>query len=177
MNLFSLVDLIHCRRGVRNVYDTGGNIRGRARHLRYVLDRCNENVRMAVAAYNAGERCRKRYRAIPPDPEIRDSVRKVMLYYHSFEGEYQTSRGKIVVPAIHYKPLQLHSLPTKPFLFHCQRTQRHRQKRPALQSAFRTTTSGVRLIQEQDASDEDCVTAFPIFEQRSVVHSSHLEGP
>ena len=50
-------------------------------------------------------------------------------------------------------------------------------KRPALQSAFRTTTSGVRLIQEQDASDEDCVTAFPIFEQRSVVHSSHLEGP
>lgn len=86
MNLFSLVDLIHCRHGVRNVYDTGGNIRGGARHLRYVLDRCNENMRMA--AYNAGERCMERYRAIPPDPEIRDSVRKVMLYYHSFQGEY-----------------------------------------------------------------------------------------
>lgn len=143
MNLFSLVDLIHCRRGVRNVYDTGGNIRGRARHLRYVLDRCNENMRMAVAAYNAGERCRKRYRAIPPDPEIRDSVRKVMLYYHSFEGEYQTSRGKTVVPAIHYKPLQLHSLPTKPFFFRCQRTQRHRQKGQLSSRPFEPPPAGL----------------------------------
>lgn len=82
------------RHGVQNLYDTGDNIRGGARHLRYVLDRLNGHVRLAMAAYNAGERRVERYRAIPPYPETRDYVRKVMIYYKSFRGNYQTSQAK-----------------------------------------------------------------------------------
>ena len=96
VGLMQLIPETAIRHGVLNLYDTGDNIRGGARHLRYLLDRFNGNVRLAVAAYNAGERRVERYRAIPPYPETRDYVRKVMIYYKSFRGDYQASPGKAV---------------------------------------------------------------------------------
>ena len=111
VGLMQLIPETAIRHGVLNLYDTGDNIRGGARHLRYLLDRFNGNVRLAVAAYNAGERRVERYRAIPPYPETRDYVRKVMIYYKSFRGDYQVSPGKAVLLAMHHKPLQLESLP------------------------------------------------------------------
>ncbi len=111
IGLMQLIPETAIRHGVQNLYDTDDNIRGGARHLRYLLDRFNGNVRLAVAAYNAGERRVERYRAIPPYPETRDYVRKVMIYYKSFRGDYQASPGKAVLLAIHHKPLQLQPLP------------------------------------------------------------------
>ena len=95
---------------MQNLYDTGDNIRGGARHLRYLLDRFNGNIRLAVAAYNAGERRVERCRAIPPYPETRDYVRKVMIYHIIFRGDYQTNPAKAVFLAMHHKPLQLELL-------------------------------------------------------------------
>ncbi len=110
VGLMQLIPETAIRHGVQNLYDTGDNIRGGARHLRYLLDRFNGNVRLAVAAYNAGERRVERYRAIPPYPETRDYVRKVMIYYKSFRGDYQASPGRAVLLAMHHKPLQLEPL-------------------------------------------------------------------
>jgi len=110
VGLMQLIPETAIRHGVQNLYDTGDNIRGGARHLRYLLDRFNGNVRLAVAAYNAGERRVERYRAIPPYPETRAYVRKVMIYYKSFRGDYQASPGKAVLLAMHHKPLQLEPL-------------------------------------------------------------------
>lgn len=107
VGLMQLIPETAIRHGVQNLYDTGDNIRGGARHLRYLLDRFNGNVRLAVAAYNAGERRVERYHAIPPYPETRDYVRKVMIYYKSFRGNYQATPGKAVLLAIHSKPLRL----------------------------------------------------------------------
>ncbi len=107
VGLMQLIPETAIRHGVRNLYDTGDNIRGGARHLRYLLDRFNGNVRLAVAAYNAGERRVERYRAIPPYQETRDYVRKVMIYYKNFRGDYQVSPAKAVLLAMHHKPLQL----------------------------------------------------------------------
>ncbi len=112
VGLMQLIPETAIRHGVENLYDTDDNIRGGARHLRYLLDRFNGNVRLAVAAYNAGERRVERYRAIPPYQETRDYVRKVMIYYKSFRGHYQTSPGKAVVLAIQHKPLQLQPVAT-----------------------------------------------------------------
>ncbi|MBS0169286.1 MAG: lytic transglycosylase domain-containing protein [Nitrospira sp.] len=107
VGLMQLIPETAIRHGVHNLYDTGDNIRGGARHLRYLLDRFNGNVRLAVAAYNAGERRVERYRAIPPYQETRDYVRKVMMYYKSFRGDYQTSPAKAVLLAMYHKPVQL----------------------------------------------------------------------
>ncbi len=110
VGLMQLIPETAIRHGVHNLYDTGDNIRGGARHLRYLLDRFNGNIRLAVAAYNAGERRVERYHAIPPYPETRDYVRKVMIYYKSFRGDYQATPGKAVLLAMHHKRLQLEPL-------------------------------------------------------------------
>ena len=89
-----------------NLYDTGDNIRGGARHLRYLLDRFNGNIRLAVAAYNAGERQVERYHAIPPYPETRDYVRKVMIYQRA-SVELPRPLGKAVLLAMHHKRASL----------------------------------------------------------------------
>ena len=94
VGLMQLIPETAIRHGVHNLYDTGDNIRGGARHLRHLLDRFNGNVRLAVAAYNAGERRVERYRAIPPYQETRDYVRKVMIYYKEFRGDYQATPGR-----------------------------------------------------------------------------------
>ena len=106
VGLMQLIPETAIRHGVRNLYDTDDNILGGARHLRSLLDRFNRNVRLAVAAYNAGERRVGRYRANPPYPETRDYVRKVMIYYKSFRGAYHENPGRAVLLAMYHQPLQ-----------------------------------------------------------------------
>ena len=62
--------------GVRNAYDPEENIYAGVRHLRSLLDRFE--VRLAVAAYNAGAATVERYGGIPPYKETRDYVKKVL---------------------------------------------------------------------------------------------------
>jgi soluble lytic murein transglycosylase-like protein len=67
--------------GVRNSFDPRENIDGGVRHLRGLIDRFPNNLPLAIAAYNAGERAVTQYRGIPPYPETQDYVTKVMQFY------------------------------------------------------------------------------------------------
>jgi len=87
VGLMQLVPETAMRHGVRNLYDTNENVAGGARHLRYLLDRFHGNTRLALAAYNAGERKVDRYRKIPPYKETRDYVQKVLGYYRDYRKE------------------------------------------------------------------------------------------
>src|SRR5256886_11143943 len=55
--------------GVRDSFNPRENIDAGVRHLRALLMRFEYNVRLAVAAYNAGERAVVAYGDVPPYPE------------------------------------------------------------------------------------------------------------
>ena len=78
MGLMQLMPATAREYGVRDAYDPAQNINAGVKHLRSLLDRFE--VRLAVAAYNAGAGAVQRYGGIPPYRETRDYVRKVLAF-------------------------------------------------------------------------------------------------
>lgn len=70
--------------GVWRVFDARDNIDGGVRHLRYLLERYSGNLRLALAAYNAGEGAVDRHRGVPPYPETIDYVSRVISFRDSY---------------------------------------------------------------------------------------------
>jgi len=70
-----------------NPYDPQQNISGGVRHLRYLLDRFQGNVPLALAAYNAGETRVSRESRIPRIGETREYVRRVLRYYKDYRQQ------------------------------------------------------------------------------------------
>ena len=67
--------------GVRDAFDPRDNIHGGARHLRGLLERFRHDLPLALAAYNAGAQPVATFRGIPPYPETRDYVARVLRLY------------------------------------------------------------------------------------------------
>jgi soluble lytic murein transglycosylase-like protein len=73
------------RYGVTNPYDPAQNIDGGARYLRYLMQLFNNDLRLALAAYNAGEQNVIKYGyRVPPYRETVLYVPKVMRFYQKY---------------------------------------------------------------------------------------------
>jgi soluble lytic murein transglycosylase-like protein len=67
--------------GVRDSFDPRQNIDAGTRHLRAMIERFPYDLRLAIAAYNAGEKAVAAHRGVPPYPETRDYVVRVLNLY------------------------------------------------------------------------------------------------
>lgn len=69
---------------VVNVDDPLENIQGGARHLRLLLDRFGGDLRLTLAAYNAGIKAVEQHRGIPPFAETQQYVRRVLQFHDRY---------------------------------------------------------------------------------------------
>jgi soluble lytic murein transglycosylase-like protein len=80
--LMQLIPETAQRFNVRRIDDPAQNIRGGMAYLRWLLDRFEGNLALALAGYNAGEGAVERYRGIPPYAETRRYVLKIVSALH-----------------------------------------------------------------------------------------------
>lgn len=82
VGLMQLMPATAKRYGVKNRRNPVQNITGGTRYLKDLLAMFNSNLKLAVAAYNAGEYAVKKYRnSVPPYRETRNYVKKVLRFY------------------------------------------------------------------------------------------------
>ena len=82
VGLMQLMPATATRFGVSNRYDPMQNIRGGAAYLKFLMDRIGHDVRLALAAYNAGEEAVDRNGGqIPPFSETMAYVPRVLKIY------------------------------------------------------------------------------------------------
>ncbi|HZO93330.1 MAG TPA: lytic transglycosylase domain-containing protein [Candidatus Baltobacteraceae bacterium] len=72
--------------GVRDAYDPVQNVAGGARYLRGLLDRFGGDMRLAVAAYNAGPGAVEKYGDVPPYAETRNYVDNVLSSFQKYRS-------------------------------------------------------------------------------------------
>lgn len=81
MGLMQLIPDTADRFNIKNAFDAAQNIKGGIRYLRWLLSYYRGDVALAAAAYNAGEKAVDRYRGVPPYPETKNYVKRVMHLY------------------------------------------------------------------------------------------------
>ena len=82
MGLMQLMPQTATTMNVRNTFSPDENVEGGVKYLRYLLDRYEGNISLALAAYNAGETSVKKWGTIPPFKETQDYVKKILNIYN-----------------------------------------------------------------------------------------------
>ena len=92
VGLMQLMPATAIRFGVSNPYDPKQNVHAGARYLKFLIDRFGQDVRLALAAYNAGEEAVDRNGGrIPQFAETMAYVPRVMKIYRMLAEQPRTT--------------------------------------------------------------------------------------
>ncbi|WP_330178091.1 lytic transglycosylase domain-containing protein [Candidatus Vondammii sp. HM_W22] len=93
MGLMQLMPATAKRYGVSDRWNPKANLNGGARYLKDLLSMFQNDLKLALAAYNAGENAVKKYgNKVPPFPETQQYVTRVLAFY-------QKNRKSANIPA------------------------------------------------------------------------------
>ncbi|MGD9159387.1 MAG: lytic transglycosylase domain-containing protein [Desulfobacteraceae bacterium] len=70
--------------GVEDIFDPAHNVNGGTKYIKMLLEKFNNNLELALAAYNAGSKKVRKYNGIPPFRATKIYVKKVYEYYRSY---------------------------------------------------------------------------------------------
>ncbi|HOO90458.1 MAG TPA: lytic transglycosylase domain-containing protein [Syntrophales bacterium] len=77
--------------GVKDIFDPKHNIHGGVKYFRQLLDRFDGDIRLALAAYNAGSSKVRQYHGIPPFETTRYYIKRVFSYYNRYKAELESA--------------------------------------------------------------------------------------
>ena len=97
--LMQLMPATARRFGVKNSFDPTQNIEGGTRYLRWLIDRFDGNIELALAGYNAGEHNVEKYgNKIPPFKETKQYVPNVLGYTQTLIDIFQAQINHTDLP-------------------------------------------------------------------------------
>jgi len=73
--------------GVKEIFDPKDNVEAGVKYFKRLLRRFNGDVKLALAAYNAGSTKVRRYKGVPPIGATKYYVRKVFHYYRLYKKD------------------------------------------------------------------------------------------
>jgi len=85
--------------GVHNSFSPDENISGGTAYLDALLTRYHDDIKLAVAAYNAGPAAIDRYHGIPPYTETHAYVARVISEFNRRKRAAQSIHASLVVAA------------------------------------------------------------------------------
>lgn len=86
LGLMQLMPETAARYGVHDIFDPRQNVTGGVRYLRYLLEAFDNDLRLALAAYNAGENSVLHYGGVPPYPETVNYVERVLRLHTAYRN-------------------------------------------------------------------------------------------
>ena len=82
MGLMQLMPQTAVDMNVKNSFNPHENIDGGVKYLKYLMDRYEGNLSLALAAYNSGETAVKRWGTVPPFRETQNYVKRILKLYN-----------------------------------------------------------------------------------------------
>lgn len=73
--------------GVEDIFNPHQNITGGVQYFKHLVNRFNGDVKLALAAYNAGSKNVRNYNGVPPFRATHSYIKKVIMYYQIYKNQ------------------------------------------------------------------------------------------